>query len=58
MKTNQLALCWAGLVRIQKVISSTCVYAIVLTGEMKGGLVCEAAESFKIIPDTEGLTLI
>lgn len=58
MKTNQLALCWAGLVIIQKIVSSTCVYALVLTGDMKGGLICEGGYAFQIIPDTEQLTVL
>lgn len=56
MKNNQLAFNASfGLLRIENIVSSTCIYCRILTGDKKGGMCCESDTSITFIPNTEDL---
>ncbi len=56
MKQGQLAISKSfGLLQIEKIVSDYCIYCVILTGTMKGGLTCEYKSTIELIPGTENL---
>ncbi len=58
MKEKQLAISPSfGLLRIEKIVSPTCIYCDILTGQYRGGVTVEYASTIQVIPDTETLRI-
>jgi hypothetical protein len=56
MKNGQLAISPSfGLLRIENIVSPTCIYCRILTGDKRGGMTCEYSTTIQVIPDTEEL---
>jgi hypothetical protein len=56
MKENQLAISPSlGLLRIEKIVSKTCIYCRILTGDKRGGATTEYETTITYIPGTEEL---
>lgn len=56
MKQGQLAISISfGLVRIDKIVSATCIYCTILTGNKRGGGSIEYATTLTHIPNTENV---
>lgn len=57
MKNGQLVYSPMGLLRIEEIISDSCIYCRILTGIRKGGLTCEYATTIFVLKDTEDLVI-